>query len=633
MTLFLPAIKINRLVVHKGATAVYDERFHSGLNVIRGSNGSGKSTIADFVFFVLGGDVPNWKEAAKACDFVSAEVEINGEVGALRRPIESAAQQGLQIFWGTLDDSKDAWKVYPFRRSANKESFSQVLFRALGYPDIPGEAGANITMHQLLRMLYVDQTTPIDKMFRFETYDPLLTRQTVGDFLCGAFDPELYNEQLLLREDEKQLDRIVAEIKSFFRILADQSHMVNRTWIEEQIRDRQQEQARIYRDIASLRGGLGSEKKGGAPDSSRRKQVVLDLKRLDREIESKERRLAAIELEILDSQGFLAQIKSNLRALEQSVVSQAALGEIRFVFCPSCFAPIPQEPSDYCALCKTPRSKGEMGSNLHKMRQELDFQIQESTSLKEMREATRNTLQVELSGLYRERRALGEEYLLMEGRVTTEVEQAIEDKSKRLGYLAREIDDLTEKGELIGRVEQLQDRRDALNSEIGRLKDSIEARKAAQEEQRAQAYLLIGELTRKNIRNDLPREDAFIRAGSVEFSFSDDRVYVDGQGVFSASSMVILKNSFHLAFLEASLKDLNFRYPRFLLLDNVEDKGMEPERSHNFQHMIASISEDAEVDHQIIITTSMVSPEVDTEEYVVGEKYSRGRHSLAGVIV
>lgn len=33
----------------------YDEQFHKGVNIIRGQNSSGKSTIIRFIFFALGG--------------------------------------------------------------------------------------------------------------------------------------------------------------------------------------------------------------------------------------------------------------------------------------------------------------------------------------------------------------------------------------------------------------------------------------------------------------------------------------------------------------------------------------------------------------------------------------------------
>jgi hypothetical protein len=62
----------------------------------------------------------------------------------------------------------------------------------------------------------------------------------------------------------------------------------------------------------------------------------------------------------------------------------------------------------------------------------------------------------------------------------------------------------------------------------------------------------------------------------VDFSFEQNKISVDGQTYFSASSRVILKNSLFCGFLFAALKEKFFRHPRFCMLDTVEDKGMEP---------------------------------------------------------
>ncbi|WP_443068786.1 ATP-binding protein, partial [Sulfitobacter sp. HI0027] len=65
---------IKRLRVMQGGDPVYDQTFHTGVNIIRGENGSGKSTIADFIFYVLGGEFDNWKSVAANCDEVQAEI-------------------------------------------------------------------------------------------------------------------------------------------------------------------------------------------------------------------------------------------------------------------------------------------------------------------------------------------------------------------------------------------------------------------------------------------------------------------------------------------------------------------------------------------------------------------------------
>jgi hypothetical protein len=64
-------------------------------------------------------------------------------------------------------------------------------------------------------------------------------------------------------------------------------------------------------------------------------------------------------------------------------------------------------------------------------------------------------------------------------------------------------------------------------------------------------------------------------------------------------------------------------------MDNVEDKGMEEIRSHNFQSLIVQASKTARYDHQIIFTTSMMNPDLDLEQYVVGPRYRHENKTLS----
>lgn len=83
--------------------------------------------------------------------------------------------------------------------------------------------------------------------------------------------------------------------------------------------------------------------------------------------------------------------------------------------------------------------------------------------------------------------------------------------------------------------------------------------------------------------------------------------------------MVILRHSFHLALLLASAKHAFFRFPRFLMLDGIEDGGQEQERSFAFQKLIVDSCESLENDYQVIYATSQIEPSLDTVDYVVGK--------------
>jgi hypothetical protein len=141
----------------------------------------------------------------------------------------------------------------------------------------------------------------------------------------------------------------------------------------------------------------------------------------------------------------------------------------------------------------------------------------------------------------------------------------------------------------------------------------------------------VGTIGRRLLTEDLPRENSFERPTTFSVNFGDDAMLVDGKMNFAESSNVILKNSAILSLFLAACYDSEFWHPKFLLMDNVEDKGMEMERSHNFQKIMIEESKKARFSHQIIFTTSMLDPTLEGSTYTVGPKYTREHKTLAGI--
>ena len=73
------------------------------------------------------------------------------------------------------------------------------------------------------------------------------------------------------------------------------------------------------------------------------------------------------------------------------------------------------------------------------------------------------------------------------------------------------------------------------------------------------------------------------------------------------------------------------RYPKFILSDNMEDKGMTEERSHNFQKNVVSLANKFDTDFQIIFTTSMIDTSLEVPDYTIGEYYSPQNKSLKNI--
>ena len=102
----VPTLQLRRLRVLKSGRPVYDQAFHEGVNIIRGDNGSGKSSIADFAFFVLGGEFDNWKKVPAQCDEIQAEILTSQGRLALKRNTDSKTSP-IRVFFGTLKDRID----------------------------------------------------------------------------------------------------------------------------------------------------------------------------------------------------------------------------------------------------------------------------------------------------------------------------------------------------------------------------------------------------------------------------------------------------------------------------------------------------------------------------------------------
>jgi hypothetical protein len=191
------------------------------------------------------------------------------------------------------------------------------------------------------------------------------------------------------------------------------------------------------------------------------------------------------------------------------------------------------------------------------------------------------------------------------------------------------MESLEEKARIVETIDQLTSRKNALNDEITRLRSDNERMRVAQQQHLALAYTTIADEVRTLLHNDLCRQDSFENAQSINFDFGANKISVDGQTYFSASSRVILKSSFFLGLFAAATKQPFFRHPRFCIIDTIEDKGMEPVRSHNFQIQIARVSAESRVEHQIIFATAMIAPDLDDEQYTIGNYSTRNNPTIS----
>jgi rubrerythrin len=628
MTLFEPTIILNRLIVESRSKIVFDESFRHGVNILRGGNSTGKTTLSNLIFYVLGGENVVWTEEALMCNAVIAEVQLNSETITFRREISGQQSRPLDLFWGNVMQSREAqpseWKRYPFASAGGKESFSTVLFRALGMPRVRGELDSQITMNSILRVIYADQKSPHDAIFRLEHFDSALKREMVGLLLCGVYDREIYDLELQQRDVRAQIDLLNKQLDSLVSVLRATGEQVMQIEVAAA-------RQKLEQDRRDARSRLDDIRLSSAKSRSRLNATAEKLKEELQSLKSEIKKLVderdSIAFEIADSESFVESLQRRINSLQEAKAAWQALGGAHFRVCPQCFSPV-ADKVDYrhCPLCKST----EHHTNVHLLglRQELAQQYRESKGLQHERRQRLASIEIDLGAKRQAQSLLENRYEDVAIKATSEAEAEYMEAYRHLGYLDRKAEDLERTVRLAAMYSGLVSQKESLAAELSSIVYRLEGIKKDNRDRRARVYSEISKATVEILHKDVGDEAAFRFASSVEFDFGADRVTVERRRNFSDSSLVFLRNAFRVGMLVASCGVEFMRFPRFLLLDSIEDKGMVPERSHNFQQLVVDISAKLSVAHQIILTTSMVHPRLRDSPYVVGRFFEADKKSL-----
>ncbi|WP_066479388.1 MULTISPECIES: AAA family ATPase [unclassified Sphingomonas] len=632
--LYEPTLIVERMVVEKDGHTAYDEAFHSGVNVIRGDNSSGKSTILNFVFYGLGGDLQDWSEAALRCSRVYLQVRLNGNVATLARDVTDKPRPPMDIFAGEIDEAlrspPSLWLRLGYIRSDKRESFSQVLFRLMNMPEVANETSGNITINQLLRLLYADQLSPVGNLFKFQgAFDDAGLRDAVGRLLFGAHSAQYYENEQDIRRLGKELDQATGAYRSLLAVAGAAEQGFTYEWIGIQRTKLEAEAKSIGEALQSAERQMRDQPNSTTTTLRGQDSAYSEVVDLQGELGRAQAERDNLTLKIVDSDRFIASLQHKLRALRDSSTVAEVMGEVRYGECPACHAPTQETGHEHaCYLCKSPYDDGHERGRITGLINETALQLDQSVHLQRGRQEKVGLLDQRIAQL-RERWEKARARLDSLRRIaTTEQQLLVRDLNRKAGYVQRALEDLARMEQLANRLRELSELRAALQQQITSLQGENEALHRQQSDRIARASAVVAEEVKELLINDLRRQDIFENPQRVNFSFRENSISVNEQRYFSASSRAILKSSFALALLSAATKLEFMRDPRFCMIDTLENMGVEAIRSKNFQKQILRVSQNAKVDHQIIFATAMLTPELDSDAYTVGRHYTRDEPSL-----
>lgn len=622
---------IERLVIIKSGLHVYDELFHKGVNVIRGDHSVGKTTILEMLFYVLGGEIKEnqWLYPADKCDDIYCQLRINKNIFTIKRKIEKGTIPPILIRSGAYDEDEEnveTWKSYGSRRndSENKMSFSQQFFELLGWDNHKSDDYANLTMHQIMRFLYVDQETASTKIFRAEDNlrgDSEGIRTAIAEFLLGLDNLDTHKLRQQLISAEREYDKVASDLSAMYRVLGGDSALTlnvleaNIVSNIDEIIDLQN----IPKEIAEVDE---LEKTRAAQYRVVEKEVEL----FGRQIQSFKEALISVNGEIMDCELYDDSLQFRKKSLLESKASYDAIGLVKYKNCPCCLQKITEEKDDVCHLCHAPLTEEKHTDNYMEILTGLDFQLNSNKKVfddyKEHRNGVESAIRIaeaQLEGAQSELTSVAKTVDLNSYRDL--------ENSKRIGYLESENENIQKKIEIIRELDNNKAKKVELIGKIAELKEKIVAAHSSNKNRREKVYgglceKMISIVQKDKRDNGKPYEEVFSdsRSTDIEIDFAKDRTLIDGRVKFSGSSNYIKKNAFHLSALLESLDDPNYRLPGLLMLDAIENGGMKEFRSHNFQKILVDCFKDRE-DFQIIFCTSMVLDDLNNSSFGVGPYY------------
>ncbi len=369
------------------------------------------------------------------------------------------------------------------------------------------------------------------------------------------------------------------------------------------------------------------------------KDMGEDFSRIESELLHVRRELAALrekarelELDIVDSSLFIKTLEDRVISLDESIATREILGDLPIQICPLCLSPLKKEVGELvCPLCKAEDIAKDSGkTQALRMKQELLNQIKESRSLLAEKKNTLSIITRRIPELIEQRNIKQSYFDEFINKVKSQRHTHIDSLNVKRGNLESKLQFLHQQAKAASVFDRIKRRKEILALEVEGLNNSIQIKKATQEARLAEAKKEIQDIAIFLLKNDLPREETFRYPFQVDIDFIKNTFSVNGRNQFSASSITYLKNCIHYAIFFSSLKLEYFRYPRFIICDNMEDKGMEEIRSQNFQRLIVDTAKEmgSNIEHQIIFTTSMIDPSLDNSEMCIGPKYSEKRKAL-----
>lgn len=341
--------------------AVYNVRFHDGVNVIAGPISTGKSSVLALIDYALGSSSrPTYPEISK-CSDVLVEFIVGGERLTVQRSLHSVNRKA-RIYFGSVEEvfaeSVDGEEISAVHLPSEK-STSRELLRRLGLDNIkvkiaptqPASDLATFSLRDLMHFLYVDQDrVDSQKSAFFEQQPPLAIKwRAAFEILTGLYDDAAAGLSASLSEAQADLAsrrQYVENVRTFLL----HSRVPSTEDLRRELETIEAERRTLDERVSDARS-VAETRRGEHLELARRRDA------LTQELEQLEARSGELTRSLRQLGRLRVQYDRERAQLEFLKESESLIGSLPVVRCPVCLQPLDaagdnSEETPTCDLCR-----------------------------------------------------------------------------------------------------------------------------------------------------------------------------------------------------------------------------------------------------------------------------------------
>lgn len=607
-------ILINK-VKYEGANYYFESpKLTAGLNIIEGSNGSGKSTFMNLIYFCLSGTVQEFRRGTNEAhieitrdteNFVELDVVINDKGFLFQRYID---KNDITI----ISTDGDA-KILPINRSKNEKFvFSDWMLETLGITAVEVFQGVNhfkINFRDLLRLIFHDQELNPRKVYKSADFDNIisdseLVRKIIFQLLLGKSFSEYYSTLAKQKEGEKDASlrkALLDEYTLISRSLKENGDDLNLTFLNAELLEKESQHTRL----TEYRSSLKIDRPTSSSSFAEISQLKSDILNNELKLNSLQRK----ESESLEELSKLYQLKENLilevTQIKKIIHSHDKLSLFSADTCPYCLRLV-DRVEGHC-VCGNKVDESQYERFFYNSEEYLQIFKAKQKTVETIDLAIKSSIE-EAGAIRDERNAINEVNEALKNNIRTLLQNV--DSGIDSSQLNKVDDQILATREKISSLKQRIEVEKKLNSLQGQYDTAVRVLEELRDKART---LEIGSNT--DIRTKVDEFNVIYndfmtntlkncRSAKIDI---DDYMPVINNGEYrEASSTVPVRLMYYLTLIKMSITNDQVKFPKFLLIDTPETAGIDEENLLKGLSQISKLdNKDAVPKFQIILSTAL----------------------------